>query len=190
MKYLEKYTKQVNEFIRINGHEPTAIDFDTNKDLPSSRTIQRSYGGLPKFRELLGLKIKDFTKGEHRSKKAKQSMDDCYKDETKLFLNLLKKYGEEKVSSPARVFLNNGVTADFRLITKEATYLIDVFKPNTIHSFRSCIHIKNKKYLVNEQSFYNDPIKFLYVCVNEDVFLPIKNEIEVISLSEFKKRFL
>ncbi len=187
---IPKYKALVERFVAEKGYEPTAIDFDDTDYLPSSRTLQRKYGGLPRFRELVGLKTMDFTKGSARALKAKKSMDDSLVDETLLFIDLLKKYGEDKVSSPARIFANRGITSDFRLKVDGISYLIDVFKPNSIHSFKGCINIKNRKYLANEEIMYDHPVKFLYVCVNEEVMVPINNPILVMSLTEFRKKFL
>ena len=118
-------------------------------------------------------------------------MDDCLKDETELFIQLLEKYTRKNVSSPARIFQNRGFTADFRLDIDDTIYLIDLFKPNTTHSFKGCVYAKNKKYLLNEESLYVEgQVKFLYVCVNEDVMVEIDNPIPVMSLTDFKKKFL
>lgn len=188
---LPKYTKAVHRFIKENDREPTAIDFDTVGYLPSSRTLQRLYGGLPRFRKEVGLKINNFTKGKERTKKAKVSMDDCLKDETELFLDLLKKYTRKNVSSPARIFQGRGFTADIRLDIDDTIYLIDIFKPNSTHSFKGCVHAKNRKYLLDEESFYIEgDVKFLYVCVNDEVMVPINNPIPVMSLLEFRNKFL
>lgn len=187
---VQKYKLAIERFITEKGHEPTALDFDSTDYLPSARTIQRKYGGLPKFRSQLGLNTMDFTKGSVRAKKAKQSMDDCLIDETELYKLLVKKYGVKNVSTPARIFANCGMTADFRLDIGNTIYLIDVFKPNSTHSFKGCVAIKNKKYLKDEESMYTGyNIEFIYVCVNEDVMVPIKNKIPVMSLSSFKAKF-
>ena len=186
----EKHIEALKRFINEKEREPTAIDFDNTDYLPSARTIQRTYGGLRQFRLLNGMKTIDFTKGKMRAKKAAKSNSDSLKDETKLFIELLKKYGEEKVSSPVRIYADSGHTADFRIKKDGISYIVDVFKPNSSRSFKGCVNIKNRKYLQKKQSFYTVPVKFLFVCVNEDVMVPLKNEIPVLSLSEFRKMFL
>lgn len=187
---LEQYKRDILQFIKDNGREPTAIDFDTEKTLPSARTIQRICGGLKNLRTDMGLNTKDFTKGLPRQKKAKKSMDDCIKEETELFIELLAKYGEDAVSSPTKVFLWRGITADFRFKHKNTTYIVDVFKPNTTHSFRGCVGHKNRKYDMSQESYFVDPVEMLFVCLNEEVMVPIKNRIPVISIGEFRERFL
>lgn len=188
---IPRYKAAVEKFITINGYEPTSLDFDNTDYLPSARTIQRKYGGLPQFRQRIGLKTIDFSKDATRSLKAKQSMEDCFKDENALFQDLLKQYGEDKVSSPVRVFARRGYTADIKLTMDGFSYLIDIFKPNSTHSFKACIAAKNKKYLLDEEMSYQTPIKFLYVCVNEDVMVPIPNNpIEILSIQQFREKFL
>ena len=195
-KRLPKYKESVQRFINENHREPTALDYDSVEYLPSSRTLQRNFGGLSKFRELIGLKTKNFTTGKARAKKAKQSMDDCLEDETRLFKLLQEKYSRKNVSSPVRIFSNRGYTADIRIDMDEENtiYLVDIFKPNTVHSFKGCIRMKNRKYLLDEEiSFTRDKgekIQFLYVCVNEAVMVPVKNPIPVISLRQFEEKFL
>jgi hypothetical protein len=187
---LEQHKAQVAQFIKENNYEPTAIDFDNTDYLPTSRTIQRRYGGLPNFRKLIGLKTTDFTKGKARTKKAKTAMDKCLLEETKLFQELLIKYGSNNVSSPAKLFLNNLKTVDFKIEKDGKIYLIDVFYPNTKESFESCVNIKNKKYHTNEQSFYTVPVEIILVCLNDDVVYEIKRPLKTISISEFRKTFL
>lgn len=54
------------------GHYPSAHEIDAYDYLPSSRSIQRSYGGLPKLRKrLLPAAEHDYTRGPKRSAKAK-----------------------------------------------------------------------------------------------------------------------
>lgn len=189
-RFLRKQKKDVERFIAENGREPVSLDFDTEKYMTSSRSIQRRLGGLVNLRNLLGLEVKDFTKGSERVKKAKVSMDDCQKDESDLFKQLLSVYTQKNVSSPTKVFLYRGVTADLRLDHEGVTYLIDIFKPNSKPSFLSCVRIKNKKYLQEGESFYIKPVQFLYVCMNEEVMVQMDNPIPILSITEFKKRFL
>ena len=191
MKTETSHKRAVDKFISIHKREPTAIDFDNTDYLPSARTIQRRYGGLKPFRLSVGLNTIDFTTGAARAVKAKLSTSQSMKDETKLFKALVSKYNIKNVSSPAKIFAYRGLTADIRLDIDNTTYLIDVFKPNTTHSFLGCVRIKNKKYLQEEHTLYPDRIiKFLYVCVNEEVMIPMKNPIPILSLEQFKKQFL
>ncbi len=187
---LEQHKAQVERFIKENNYEPTAIDFDNTDYLPTARTIQRRYGGLPAFRKAIGLITSDITKGKARSKKAKKAMDKCLLEETKLFQELLVKYRSNRVSSPAKLFLNNLKTVDFKIEKDGKIYLIDVFYPNTRESFESCVNIKNKKYNTKEESFYTVPVEIILVCLNDKVVYEIKRPLKTISISEFRKTFL
>jgi hypothetical protein len=188
-KNFNKDKKAVEDFIKSNGYEPTAIDFDLTDYLPSARTIQRNYGGLPQFRALLGLKTSDFTKGKHRAGKALQAGKLCRQMESDLFRELLAKY-DQSVSSPAYVYVHTGHTVDYRLDTSEGTFLFDVFYPTTTHSFVGCVGIKNAKHSTDRESFYTERPQMFLVCLNEDVMKPIKSAIPILSLSEFRSRFL
>lgn len=194
MNKTHKSDAQIKEdilnFIAANGHEPTAIDFDNNESLPSARTIQRRFGGLPALRKELGLKTEDFTKGKARSKKAKASMTKSTTFETELFIELLNKYGHDRVSSPVRVFLNSGKTLDFKIEKDGIIYLIDVFYANSVESFKGCVAIKNRKYNVDAPSFYCVPIQILLVSANDKVVVPTTSKIPVLSLSEFRAQFI
>ena len=52
----------------LNGNYPSSHEIDTFEYLPSSRSIQRSLGGLEKVREALGfdLSLTNLTKGTIR----------------------------------------------------------------------------------------------------------------------------
>ncbi len=61
----------LTKFFDETNRYPTSFEIDANEFLPSSRQIQRSFGGLPKLRKELGLKISNYTKGRVRSDLAK-----------------------------------------------------------------------------------------------------------------------
>src|SRR3990167_9427156 len=55
-------------FYELNGRYPTAPEIDNFDYLPSSRQIQRKFGGLEKLRTLLGHTEVSFSKGVYRSR--------------------------------------------------------------------------------------------------------------------------
>src|SRR3989338_1557654 len=61
----------LRKFYDDNKRYPTAIEIDAYDYLPTSRSIQRSFGGLIKLRTELGLKDVNFAAGEHRSQSAR-----------------------------------------------------------------------------------------------------------------------
>lgn len=58
----------LKKFFDENGRYPTAPEIDKYEYLPSSRQIQRAFGGLVKLRQELGMAITDYGSGENRSK--------------------------------------------------------------------------------------------------------------------------
>jgi len=54
-------------FIKENGRLPLAPEIDLLDYLPSSRQIQKKFGGLEKLRHQLGYKDTHFGKGAYRS---------------------------------------------------------------------------------------------------------------------------
>jgi len=185
MDKLDKHKEMVQNFISTNGHEPTSLDFDKSPLLPTARTIQRLYGGLPQFRTLANLKTNDFTKGRIRAKRAKKSMSLSNDMETEIFKKLLSKHGSRKASSPAKLFLNSAKTVDFKVELDDKIYLFDVFYPTTQQSFSGCVNIKNKKYHSEEDSFYTEPVEIILVCLNEKMIVPTNSKLKVISIKQF-----
>lgn len=69
----EKWTiKKIKEgferFLGEHGRLPIAPEIDQLEYLPSSRQIQRKFGGLEKLRETLNYKDVHFGRGDYRSK--------------------------------------------------------------------------------------------------------------------------
>ena len=72
------------KFRELYGHYPTAHEIDVFEFLPSSRSIQRRFGGLVELRKTLELKSSsDFRTGTHSSKRAKKINERAYKTEKK-----------------------------------------------------------------------------------------------------------
>ena len=66
----DKIEEGFKKFAVEYGHPPTSLEIDKYPHLPSSRQLQRRFGGLPNIRGKLGLNITDYTKGEIRSQVA------------------------------------------------------------------------------------------------------------------------
>ncbi|MDP3935272.1 MAG: hypothetical protein Q8Q46_03600 [Candidatus Giovannonibacteria bacterium] len=65
-----KIKEGFDKFYQEHGRYPTALEIDAYVGLPSSRQMQRRFGGLPKLRQELNLDTLDFTKGSVRSQTA------------------------------------------------------------------------------------------------------------------------
>ena len=64
---LEAVKEGFLRFYKENGHFPTASEIDDFPYLCSARWIQMRFGGLNKFRQDIGLDIKDYRTGETRT---------------------------------------------------------------------------------------------------------------------------
>ncbi len=143
-------TEQIKEgfdkFILQNGRLPTAEEVDSLDYLPSSRQIQRRYGGLEKLREQLGYADVHLGRGNYRSKIQKNSRVKGGEAEIKFYRWLTTKFGEPFVHSEKEYGdIRNRV--DFLVYAKNITFGIDVFATQTIHTLRRNVDIKAKKYM-------------------------------------------
>jgi hypothetical protein len=143
-------TKQIKEgfdrFIGLHGRLPTADEIDSLVYLPSSRQIQRRYGGLMKLREQLGYEDTHFGKGDHRSRIQKSSRVRGNEAEIKMYKWLVNKFGEPFVHSEKEYGdLRN--RADFLIYAEGITIGIDVFATDTLKTLRKNVDIKAKKYI-------------------------------------------
>lgn len=146
MQWSEQKIKEGFErFFTEHGHYPTAHEIDSYSYLPSSRQIQRKFGGLPHLRQKLGLPISDFTTGEIRSSKArfigKRGLD--HEQIIKKFL--IGKFGEICVheQQPTNDYASR---FDFVVYAKDQKFGIDVFFPESIRNVVGCVNHKEKIY--------------------------------------------
>lgn len=172
-EYLRKQSKQVENsaapwskenilagfqkfFVEKNRY-PTADEIDAYEYLPSSRQIQRSFGGLVNIRKLLGMEIADYGIGPNRSKISFEINKRGGMGEKEMEELLVKHFGEHfvHVEKPLykylkpEVALNKGTKnrADFLIFAKNYTFCVDVFY--TTQNFRQLtanVNIKSKKY--------------------------------------------
>ncbi|MEI7621309.1 MAG: hypothetical protein WCJ51_02120, partial [Candidatus Moraniibacteriota bacterium] len=64
---LEKISEGFEKFYKLNNRYPVAYDVDDCDFLPSSRQIQRAFGGLINLRKKLGLEVANYSNGKERS---------------------------------------------------------------------------------------------------------------------------
>lgn len=64
---IENIADGLKKFFHERGRYPTVHEIDDLDYLPTSRQIQRAFGGLVKLRQKLGLTITDYTTGACRS---------------------------------------------------------------------------------------------------------------------------
>ena len=140
-KIKEGLQKYYNEF----GRYPTAHEIDKYPYLPSSRQIQRRFGGLPELRKQLGIEITDYTRGETRSHKAEIIGKRGLNYEKDIQKILIKHFGEIFVHEQ-KPFNDYSGRLDFFVYAKDEKFGVDVFYAEDIHSLTGCINYKQRSY--------------------------------------------
>ncbi len=107
---IPKIKDGLEKFFKENNHYPTVYEIDSCPYLPSARHIQRSFGGMEKVREELGLQITHYGKGLTRSQKAYDVGIRGKNIENEVEPVLVGKFGEIFVHTQKRI---NNISADF-----------------------------------------------------------------------------
>lgn len=144
---LDKIKYGLDGFYKLNNRYPSALEVDDYPLLPSSRQIQRRFGGLKELRKLLGFSEEDldYTKGQARSDVAKIIGERGRKFEKEIYSILVKRFGEICVHQQ-KPFNNYKNRADFFIYAQDYKFGVDVFYPKDLHSFVCCVNIKEKTY--------------------------------------------
>lgn len=113
------------------------------QELPTLvRKIQRRFGGLIYFR-----KKHNLDKEDYRSDIARAVSFKSLPEEINFFEFLSDKYGRVNVHEHFRIYSNSAHTADFCIHEDGQTkFFVDAFHSKDLHSFRSCLNLKFKKY--------------------------------------------
>lgn len=127
-------------FKKEHGHYPTGPEMDRYDHLPSSRQIQRRFGGLRKLRSELGLETTDFGRGIHRSKTASRVGARGREWEDRMERLLVARFGEIYVHREQPILQK--VYADFVVYAKKKTIAVDVFTADSLASFVVNLRIK------------------------------------------------
>lgn len=155
----EKLKEGFNRFLEEKGHFPTAPEIDAYPFLPSSRSIQRSNGGLVNLRKLFGFEVSDYSRGGYRSKLAGIYNIEGRVSEEEVGKYLGNRYGEICVHEEKR-YGDGKNTMDFFVYAKE-NFGVDVFKTSSYQNLAKNINIKLGK--------YNDfPYKLYFVVIGKD----------------------
>lgn len=144
---LEEIKEGLERYKKENGRYPTTIEVDSTMYLPSSRQIQRRFGGLVAFRKELRLSgPDDFTKGEYRSAVAAKLKRRSYEIEEEFYNYLLTIYPKINIHEQMRLRPGN-IASDFYIyLTENTGYAIDIFNAIDMHSLTKIINIKLKRY--------------------------------------------
>lgn len=157
-----KIQEGFQRFYNENGHFPTASEIDKCSYLPSSREIQRNYGGLIKFRTKLGLRDEDinYSQGKFRSNIASVSNKISLTAEKTVSDFLTNLYGEICVHEQKK-YGDGKNTVDFFVYGKTANFGVEVFNTYTLRDLSGNLNIKLKKY-------YDFPYRLCFVVMGGD----------------------
>lgn len=178
---LERFSKDYNRY-------PTANDFDTCPYLPSSRLIQRRFGGMIEMRKSLSLPITDYSEGIERSKEAKIINKRAESEQNKIFKLLIKKFSRELVHREYLLSDNSRRRCDFYVFAKQNNFYLDIFYPKDMHSLMGCVSEKAGRY----RDITSGGKKVIFLQTNPDINFFEHGDMgfgkyEVMSLPHFKK---
>jgi hypothetical protein len=189
----EKIQIGFKRFVSEHGRLPTSFEIDDMPDLPSSRQIQRAFGGLPKIREELGYGEINFTKGSLRD--AYEHGIKGLKSEQDLEMELVSQFGELFVHIEKR-FGSHKNRVDFMVFTPEGNFGIDIFYSDHPRAMINALNIKIPHY----EEFPID-IPLYFVCSNpvftdDSISFAVRNmgklkdrsNIKVVGLSGFRSK--
>lgn len=132
-------------FFKENGRLPTSPEIDELNYLPSSRQIQRKFGGLEKLRSDLGYKDVHFGKGKFRSAIAKNSNVKGRESEIKLEKILTDIFHEVFVHTE-KIFDLSKSRLDYYIYSPSGDFGIDIFQTGTIKDLQKNVNVKVSKY--------------------------------------------
>ncbi len=145
----EEIKEGFEEFFKEFNRYPTALEIDAYEYLPSSRSLQRTFGGLVQVRKkLFPDQIHDYTTGEHRSKVASNNFKRAQDYEEAFYDRLAQNFKplavhEHKVMRPGRI------ACDFFLYTNDIEGVcIDLFYAKDAFSLAGVINNKIRRYSV------------------------------------------
>lgn len=149
-------------FYKENTHFPSAPEIDNYAYLPSSRQIQRKFGGLIKFRTEFGLTGDEVDKsrgGARRNSASATNIASLSSERTVLnFLNSV--YGEICVHEQKK-YGEGKNTVDFFVYGKLCNFGVEVFNTYTLRNISINLNIKLPKY-------YDFPYRLCFVVTGGD----------------------
>ena len=162
---IEEIKRGFEAFLEAHRRYPTALDIDQYELLPSSRQIQRRFGGLIQLRTILGLPqdFLDFTRGNIRSTVSKKISARGIDVEKLIYDLLISRFGEICVHEQKPFgYYKNKSRLDFLVYCKNFKFGVDVFFANDVHSLGGCINIK-------EKSYKNIDFDLIFLSANNDI---------------------
>lgn len=187
----EKIKQGFEDFMLKNGRLPRAHEIDTLENLPSSRLIQRKFGGLESLRKELGFEDSHFGKGKFRSIIANDVNGRGRKSELDLEDYLVEHFGEVFVHSE-KMLEDSKVRVDFYVYNPDDNFAVDIFYADTMRTLQSNVNIKVKKYTRHTTKIYLVSANTSITQDNLDRYssskiIPLPSTVILISLENFIK---
>lgn len=193
---LENLKSGLGHFYKEHGRYPTAPEIDAYQYLPSSKTIERRFGGVLSLRKDLGVAGQhDFRTGKHSSLRAKLINKRAHETEGHIYELLVEQFGKEFVHREYFFTDDKRTRADFFVYDRESGFCVDVFYPGNKHNLIGCLNSKLKKYRSPHMRQY--PVIYLQMNNNLtqiELNMVIKNKRnklpggqELMSLDSFKE---
>ena len=187
---IEKIKEGFDKFFKENNRMPTAEEIDGLDYLPSSRQIQRRFGGLVKLREELGYKDTDFSKGENRSNIAFKIGKRGLEKELEMEYHLTKHFGEVFVHIQKRI---DNIYFDFWVYSPDEIFGVDIFYPDSKQSLSKIVNYKGKLYDEVKNNVYFVVANTEYAQELLDELLsnkkfPIKDNLKLYSWNSFLEK--
>ncbi len=163
---IEKIDEGFKKFNIEHGHYPTSLEIDQYPDLPSSKQIQRRFGGLPNLRRELKLPgPEDYTKGEYSSERARVIGKRAHQLEKKVYDYLTAHFGVPFVHREYFFMDDRRTRTDFFVYHKNGNFSVDVFFPKDRRCLTGCLNSKMRTY--SSAAMLQYPVIFLMM--NDDI---------------------
>lgn len=162
---LEKIKEGFESFYKEHKHYPSSSEIDQYAKLPSSRHIQRVFGGLPKLRALLKIDGQiDLTEGLHSSNRAKMIHRKASEVKKEVYTYLIDIFGSRFVR-PEFFFNDDKRTrTDFYVYHRSGTFSVDIFNPKDLRNMNNCLNSKLKSYRGIENKYQT-----IFLMMNNDI---------------------
>lgn len=208
----ETIIEGLHRFTQENGHEPSAIEIDGCSYLPTSRQIQRLYGGLQRLRTEAGMTNINHNTGAQRSMKAAQAQNRANDYESEILTAMIKKhhdpvnfmtdvireYAYQQYIAEGNWYKN--IYCDVAIVYREKQHVVmfDLFYPKDMHSLVGCANVKLRK-LKNAPVSLIPPYthEVILVSVNPDISQDeidtrevSKKGIKLLSFDQFRAKYL
>lgn len=193
---LENIKNGLEKFYKSNERYPTSHEVDQSPNLPSSRQIQRRFGGLVELRKVLNLSGPlDFTKGEYSSTRAKTINSRAHEKEMIIYKYLINIFGVPFVHREYFFTDDRRARTDFFVHCQNGNFSVDVFFPKDKYSLSVCLNSKMRTY--GDDLMLQYPVIFLMLndaISKEEVSRAVENKKyklssyqKVMGMAEFEK---